>query len=107
MRLISSKATGFYKLVASVVVLGLALGALLFVVTWPSRPGRFNIFDGLFPLALAIFCYLTYTMVITGFMDAVWDDGQSLLVRRGGKEAWIDLKDIESASYSMMKIRQR
>jgi|SRR5215510_10586060 len=102
MRLISSKATGIYKSGYSIAMGGCALGILLFLVTWPFRPERFNIFDGLFPLALALFCYLTYTTMAC-CMDEVWDDGQSLLARMGDKQARIDLREIESASYSRMR----
>jgi hypothetical protein len=102
MRLISSKATGLYKSVAIVVLVGLMLGILLFLGNWLIGSGRFNIFDGLFPLALALFGYFIHTMVIDG-CDEVWDDGQSLVFKRRGTQARIDLRDIESVRYSKMR----
>ena len=100
MKLISSKATFFQKRVFPVIWFGL-LG--LFVVSFlPGAVSKGDVPVPVFfiPVFMAAVGYFIFNRLIFDLADEVFDLGDSLLVKKGGREAVIRLSNIMKVSAS-------
>jgi hypothetical protein len=52
-------------------------------------------------IVLPLVAYVIYKL-FAGLADEVWDDGDALVVKRGGQEARIPLSEIVNVGYSML-----
>jgi len=101
MRRISSRGTFFNKRVFPIVWFGF----LALFVTLPffvgQRPGSASLVPFLIiPAIMAIVGFFIMQKLVFDLVDAVWDDGESLVVKNGGQEQRIALRDIKNVSYS-------
>jgi len=94
MRVISSRWTFFYKRVFPFVWFGFL--AIFFAVALLSDQARQD-FDPVFligPVAMALFGWFIMRKFVFDLADEVVDNGDALVVRKGGEEARIPLADI-------------
>ncbi|HEY1747493.1 MAG TPA: hypothetical protein VGG11_12130 [Xanthobacteraceae bacterium] len=100
MRRISSKMTFFFKRVIPV----LWFGFLILFVAIPLVSSRGQIPLQLpfliVPIAMGIFGYFLLKKTILNLVDEVWDDGDTLLIKNGGRDGRVALRDIKNLSYS-------
>jgi len=59
------------------------------------------------PTFMAIFGFIFFKKVLWDLADEVYDQGESLLFRKGGKEQKIYLKDIINISHAQMQSPER
>jgi hypothetical protein len=52
------------------------------------------------PVAMGIFGYFLMRALVFDLMDEVWDEGSSLLIKNGGIEERISLRNIKNISYT-------
>jgi hypothetical protein len=100
MRRISSKMTFFYKRVIPVVWFGFLILfiAIPLVSSRGLIPGQWLFL--IVPIVMAVFGYFLLKKTIFNLVDEVWDDGDTLLIRNGGQEQRVELRDIKNVSYS-------
>jgi hypothetical protein len=100
MRRISSKMTFFYKRVIPVVWFGFLI--LFIAIPLVSSRGQIpgQLLFLLVPIALGVFGYFLLKRTIFNLVDEVWDDGDTWLIKNGGREERVALRDIKNLSYS-------
>jgi hypothetical protein len=104
MRRISSRWTFFYKRVFPIFWCGI----LILVVAVPVfKAGQSGNYPPLVPFLIApiimLFVGLSFMKkFVFDFVDEVWDDGDTLLVRNRGQEERIKLADIKNVSSSQL-----
>lgn len=54
----------------------------------------------LVPLSMAVFGYYIMKKLVFDLIDEVYDEGQSLLFKNGGKEVRVNLVEIKNVSYT-------
>ena len=59
------------------------------------------------PIFMAIFGFLFFKKLLWDLADEVYDEGESLLFRKNGKEQRVMLKDIINISYAQMSSPER
>ncbi len=59
------------------------------------------------PVLMAVFGFFFFKKLLWDLADEVYDEGESLLFRRGGKEQRVQLQDIINISYSQMNSPKR
>jgi hypothetical protein len=94
MPLMSSKMTFFYKRVSLIIWFGLL--AVFFLIGLLKR-------DAPFLIVLVLMVILSYQFMkkqVFNLVDEVFDVGDALLVRSGGREERIALADIKNVNYS-------
>jgi hypothetical protein len=100
MRRISSKMTFFYKRVVPVVWFGF----LILFIAIPLVSGRRQMPGQLLflivPIVMAVFGYFLLKKTIFNLVDEVCDDGDTLLIKNGGRDERVALRDIKNISYS-------
>ena len=101
MRRISSKMTFFYKRIFP----AFWFGFLILLIAVPLLVGGAQNGPPLFPflivpLVMFGFGYFFMKKLIFDLVDEVWDDGETLLIKDGGQEQRVDLRDIKNVSYS-------
>jgi hypothetical protein len=94
MPLISSKMTFFYKRISPIIWFGLL--AVFILVGLLKGGGSFLVVTVL----LAIVSYRFMKRMVFNLVDEVFDVGDALLVRSGGREERIALADIKNVNYS-------
>ena len=100
MKKLSSKTTFFFKRVFPIMWFGF-LGIFLFIPLLAG--GKGNVPDIMFiivPIFMAIFGYIIMKKLVFDLIDEVYDEGNTLLFKNGGKEVRINLSDIKNISYS-------
>jgi hypothetical protein len=101
MRRISSKMTFFYKRIFPVFWFGfliLFIAIPLFFGGAQNGPPPFPFL--IVPLIMMAFGYFVMKKLVFDLVDEVWDDGETLLIRNGGQEERVALRDIKNVSYS-------
>ena len=101
MRRISSRWTFFYKWVFpafwfGIVAIFLAVGLYSALGGGRTPPGPFLIV----PLFMLVAGFFFMRKLIFDLVDEVWDEGNVLLVRNGGREERIALADVMNVNYS-------
>jgi hypothetical protein len=94
MPLMSSKMTFFYKRISLIIWFGLL--AVFFLIGLLKR-------DAPFLIVLVLMVILSYQFMkkqVFNLVDEVFDVGDALLVRSGGREERIALADIKNVNYS-------
>lgn len=59
------------------------------------------------PIFMAIFGFFIFKKLLWDLADEVYDEGESLLFHKGGKEQRVHLKDIINISYAQMSSPER
>jgi hypothetical protein len=59
------------------------------------------------PVFMAVFGFFFFKKKLWDLADEVYDEGESLLFRKGGKEQRVQLKDIINISYAQMNSPER
>jgi hypothetical protein len=54
------------------------------------------------PLTMMGFGYFVMKKLVFDLVDEVWDDGETLVIRKGGQEERVALTDIKNIGYSLM-----
>jgi hypothetical protein len=103
MRRLSSKMTFFYKRVFPVFWFGFGFLLLLIAVPLffggaPNDPPPFLFL--IVPLFMMGFGYFVMKKLVFDLVDEVWDDGETLLIKNGGREQRVELRDIKNVGYS-------
>jgi hypothetical protein len=101
MRRISSKMTLFYKRIFPV----FWFGFLILFITVPlffggAQNGPPPLPFLIVPLIMMGFGYFVMKKLVFDLVDEVWDDGETLLIKNGGQEERVALRDIKNVSYS-------
>ena len=100
MPLMSSKLTFFYKRIFPIIWFGfLAAFVLIALLKGPGLDQLSNLPFLIVPVLMAIIGYQFMKKLVFNLADEVFDVGDALLVRSGGREARIALADIKNASY--------
>jgi hypothetical protein len=100
-RPISSKTTFLYKRVFPVIWFGGLLLFIVFGLFLASRGNQYSIMPFVIvPLLMAIFGYWIMRKLTFDLVDEVLDAGDTLVVRSGGQEDRIALRDIKNVNYS-------
>jgi hypothetical protein len=103
MRRISSQWTFFYKFVFPVIWVGFLIVFLIVAVFVPARSGQSPAIPALIvPVIMIGVGYALMKKLIFDLADEVWDDGDTLVVKKGGQEQRIPLSDIKNVNYSVM-----
>lgn len=103
MRRISSQWTFFYKFVFPVIWVGFLIVFLIVAVFVPARSGQSPPIPALIvPVIMIAVGYALMKKLIFNLADEVWDDGDTLVVKKGGQEERIALSDIKNVNYSVM-----
>jgi hypothetical protein len=104
MRRISSKMTFFYKRIfpafwfGFLILLLLLIAVPLFLGGAQDDPPPYPLL--VVPLIMMGFGYFLMKKLVFDLVDEVWDDGETLLIRNGGQEQRVGLRDIKNVSYS-------
>jgi hypothetical protein len=104
MRRISSKMTFFYKRIfpafwfGFLILLLLLIAVPLFFGGAPDNPPPYPLL--VVPLIMMGFGYFLMKKLVFDLVDEVWEDGEALLIRNGGQEQRVALRDIKNVSYS-------
>ena len=99
MRLISSRWTFFYKRVFPFLWFGILLAVL--VVSFLKAPANDPVpFFLLAPAAMAVFGFIFMRKFLFDLLDQVFDDGNALVLKSGGREERVALADIKNVGYS-------
>ena len=107
MRQISSGMTFYNKRVSPVLFLGVFAVILIVALHQAlTRGGEAIFFVIVAVLALACGCYFAKKNFFD-LVDEVWDAGDALIVRNGGREERIALSDIINVSYSLFSNPRR
>jgi hypothetical protein len=108
MQQISSKLTFLQKRVLPLVWFGVALVGVAVPLVIYMQAGSFPPVETfIVPAVMVAFGYFIMKMLVFDLVDAVWDDGDALIVRNGGQEERIALADIMNVSYSQFTRPQR
>jgi hypothetical protein len=99
MRLISSQLTFFYKRVFPVLWFGILL-AVVVVSLLKAQAGELALPFLLAPAGMAVFGYIFMRMFMFDLLDQVFDDGDALVLRNGGREERVALSDIKNVGCS-------
>ena len=59
------------------------------------------------PIGMALFGFVLFKNLVWDLADEVYDEGESLLFRKDGKEQRVHLKDIINISYAQMSSPER
>jgi hypothetical protein len=103
MRRISSQWTFFYKFVFPVIWVSFLIVFLIVAVFVPVRSGQSPPIPALIvPVIMIGVGYTLMKKLIFNLADEVWDDGDTLVVKKGGQEQRIALSDIKNVNYSVM-----
>jgi hypothetical protein len=100
MKKLSSKTTFFFKRVFPIMWFGF-LGIFLFIPLLAGGKGNGpDIMFIIVPIFMAIVGYIIMKKLVFDLIDEVYDEGNTLLFKNGGKEVRINLTDIKNISYS-------
>jgi hypothetical protein len=103
MRRISSQWTFFYKFVFPIIWFGFIIVFLIVAIFVPTRSGQGPSIPALIvPIIMLVIGYALMKKLIFDLADEVWDDGDTLVVKKGGQEQRIALSDIKNVNYSTM-----
>ena len=103
MRRISSQWTFFYKFIFPIVWVGFIIVFLAVAVFAPTRSGQgFPIPALIVPIFMLVIGFTIMKKFIFDLADEVWDDGDTLVVKKSGQEERIALRDIKNVNYSTM-----
>jgi hypothetical protein len=105
MRPLSSTFTGFYKRVLPAVLGFLVLVSTVVGVVTAIRVGDPKIF--FLPLLFATIWFLVWHYIIRPLADEVWLDESDLVVRKGGLQESIPLRDVETVEASYLTNPER
>ncbi len=99
MKKISSPDIYFYKRIFPIFWFGF-LGFFVFVlfVVGGNGNGQWRVFV-VVPLFLAVFGYFIMKNFVFDLIDEVYDEGNSLLFKKGERELRVDFRDIKNVSY--------
>ena len=98
---ISSKMTFFYKRIFPVFWFGfLILFIAIPLLFGGTRDGPPPFPFLIVPLIMMGFGYFVLKKLVFDLVDEVWDDGETLLIKNGGREERVALRDIKNVSYS-------
>lgn len=101
MRQISSKLTFYYKRIFPIIWFGLLVVFLVMAVLGiTSTNNSFPAMPLIVPIVMAVVGYTFMKKLVFDLVDEVFDDGNALVVRNGGKEDRIALSNIVNVSYS-------
>jgi len=92
--------TFFYKRVIPVVWFGFLI--LFIAIPLVSSRGQIpgQLLFLIVPIVMGVFGYFLLKRTIFNLVDEVWDNGETLLIRNGGQEQRVELRDIKNVSYS-------
>ena len=100
-RQISSKLTFYYKRIFPIIWFGLLVVFLVMAVLGiTSTNDSFPAMPLIVPIVMAVVGYTFMKKLVFDLVDEVFDDGNALVVRNGGKEDRIALSNIVNVSYS-------
>lgn len=100
MTLVSSKMTFFYKRIFPALLVLPLLAIVVAAVPVHHQQGGPPLPFFIGPVFIGVIFFMLYKELIFDLVDEVWDDGDALIVRNGGMEERIPLKDIKNVSYS-------
>jgi hypothetical protein len=101
MRRLSSRTTFVTKRVFPVFWFGM-VGIFFGVTVYGTTVGRSMPLPAvLAPVFMAVVGYLVMKHLVFDLVDEVWDAGQVLIVRNGGREDRVDLRDVVNVSYTI------
>ncbi len=101
MKKLTSNSTFFNKRVFPVIWFGI----LALAVVLPQLSGGKNAPEPIFfifPVLMAVFGYFIMKKLVFDLIDEVYDEGDTLLFKNGGKEVRVHLRDIKNVSYQTM-----
>jgi len=101
-----SGSTFWYKKAFPTIWFGF-LGFFVFIMIFPTVSGKAQAGFLIVPIAMAIFGYFMFRNLIWDLSDEVFDAGNELIFRKGGKEQHVKLSDISNISYSYMTSPER
>lgn len=101
MRRLSSRATFFFKRIFPVLWFGVLAFVVAAMLTSMGRREDFWAAFVLVPVAMAILGFLLFKKLLSDLVDEVWDAGDRLIVKNGGEEEQIPLKEIMNVSYTL------
>ena len=96
--------TFFYKRIfpafwfGFLILLLLLIAVPLFFGGAPDNPPPYPLL--VVPLIMMGFGYIVMKKLVFDLVDEVWEDGETLLIRNGGQEQRVALRDIKNVSYS-------
>lgn len=100
MKKLSSRVTFFYKRVFPIIWFGF-LGIFIVISMFAEIQGKGpEIMLFLVPLSMAVLGYYIMKKLVFDLIDEVYDEGQSLLFKNGGKEVRVNLVEIKNVSYT-------
>jgi hypothetical protein len=103
MRRISSQWTFFYKFIFPIVWVGFIIVFPAVAVFAPARSGQGLPIPALIvPVIMIGVGYALMKKLIFNLADEVWEDGDALVVKKGGQEERVALSDIKNVNYSTM-----
>jgi hypothetical protein len=103
MRRISSQWTFFYKFIFPIVWVGFIIVFLAVAIFAPTRSGQGPPIPVLIvPIIMLVIGFTLMKKFIFDLADEVWDDGNTLVVKKSGQEERIALRDIKNVNYSTM-----
>jgi hypothetical protein len=107
MKRISSRSTVFYKRIFPLLWFGF-LAFFVITALWASRRTHGVAVPFLvMPMLMAVIGYVLFRRLIFDLVDEVWDDGDALIVRNGGTEERVTLKNIINIGFSTMTNPER
>jgi len=103
LQLISSKWTFFYKYIFPIIWFGFITVFLIVAVFVPSRSNQGLFVPALMvPIFMIAVGYVLMKKLIFDLADEVWEEGDTLVVKKSGQEERIALSDIKNVNYSVM-----
>lgn len=81
--------------------------AFILVTSFHGEAASGSILFLIFPVIMAIFGYVFFKNLVWDLADEVYDEGESLLFLKGGKEQRVLLKDIINVSHAQMNSPER
>ena len=94
MKLISSKATFFYKRVFPAIWLAFPSLAILGLLAGAVRQNHSSLRFILVPVGMAAFGYFLFKRLLFDLVDEVYDLGHALLIRNRGKDVEVPLSNV-------------
>ena len=81
--------------------------ALFFVISLSSGAVSESLMFLVVPIFMAVFGFIFFKKLLWDLADEVFDEGDSLLFRKGDKEQRVLLKDVINVSYAQMNSPER
>jgi len=102
MKKLSSKNTFLYKKIFPIIWFGFIGVFILITLTAMANDNGPSMSFLIMPIFMALFGYFVMKKLIFDLIDAVYDEGDSLLFKNNKKQIRVNLKDIKNVNYATM-----